>query len=1497
MAINTNKKKNITNLALIFFIIFNIFIQFPEPGFGQSVNAVDLYVRAFSDKGEILKGTKDIDYDISYINLLFDTDFKIKEADLAKIEIIQNGRPVSLNKENYKFYVDGTNGVIAITLKHGPPDKTHMHPFRLRPHTLYNIYIPEGILQNNEGKYNKAIYHTFVTKAEPGNTYANDILKRTKPAHNDIEINFQEGKIEFEFVDDVKLVDDFEKNKGQYLEIISEPMDPGIPSYNMPPTYQYTENIDSFDVYTSGNKLVLKHKNGALKDFAKYTIRLKDESLFLKNSEFSTGPNSKIFNAAERGDMSYEEIVFYTDNMLEETYPRNNAENVEVESTIEFRFKYPVEFIDIIENGIKKLGKNKVKISSDGREFVLDEGDIYLSTRPGTNDTVLVLNVNDHEPNKIFPLRRHTVYKVTIEKGAIRFKDYWDTINNESISNKEINLYFITRGEGEFPVPIAYTSADKYGKDNKDDIRYLNHDDKEIIMPEDKVTELSTDGSILIHFDRDIQADKQANIELDKEGGQSLLLGLTRLYKLPNAYTIKYDSKGEVYDEKVIYKLYNFDNKGKKIFPRDERANMNNIINNITVNDNIYDIDKFRILEDLGSLDVFIGKTDPLFMDEVLVGNVEIINGNILKVTPKYELEALNKYALWIDKRAIEDKNRYNMEHNLKLTFWTKTDNKNTVAKWLKPEDTRAENIKNPEKIEDINNSDEIENIKEDSHAPYKSYTLYGVPQYGPGVPIVLDLDKEVIPRAQDDILEQIPNDARNTRRISYDALKEIELIDVYPTEVSIEQAKNTKKEAYKEEAKQITRQEAIDKAREEAIKNEEEFSEFDFDDNKFDEDFEEIYDDLFEKLWEEKFLEEEKANIEKELEIDQYEFFYYFEDGVKKTKIYLYPNKKLQRGKYYRLEVPKDTLQTRSANDVDVLCVDFVVEGKWDSDDKGVYFAVNNQVKVTDIWSEREHVFKIFGHNFHEKVEKVELVPLEGRVTETSQGEPVVIERKDIEFRSVTELWIKIRGENARKLSTEPYTGSYKINLYFKKTDGTLKELEGEFDLKFYVVSKGHPKILHKEPEGNADKWFNEHNLSLEINPKIINGIKRYFLKVTFEDIDGELIFNDTNGITNLLGSAILSSNSTVNYLDTDFLQQVLSNPSLMEHIFNKDRIKREAYLYIPVELLDPQATYQVIIPEGVVANDAAESERYNESIQWSFTTKAVPSVTEDDIIIQSVIENYNSDVPLIIYGDLFYAPTVEVYFNDIRADYVRLVETEDGERYLEVYLPSGRDRLRTGLYNIIVQNSENHQVETLGTLSVVPRGGHIPQEGIRIKESNRREEVVEIVARSEDTLTLNRYGTDRSIELDLDELMGNDTLVRKIQFLDGSSIRELSTYSKWANVDIYNIRVLGGRREENTVYVGRTEAFLADNLKRNLQNYNIKSDIIQVIGDNVVFESIYMEIPYTTGNENNFKVLRYDQALRSWTEEGFYINNIDKKVIVTSYNPGMFVVVEPKY
>ena len=57
-------------------------------------------------------------------------------------------------------------------------------------------------------------------------------------------------------------------------------------------------------------------------------------------------------------------------------------------------------------------------------------------------------------------------------------------------------------------------------------------------------------------------------------------------------------------------------------------------------------------------------------------------------------------------------------------------------------------------------------------------------------------------------------------------------------------------------------------------------------------------------------------------------------------------------------------------------------------------------------------------------------------------------------------------------------------------------------------------------------------------------------------------------------------------------------------------------------------------------------------------------------------------------------------------------------------------------------------------------------------------------------------------------------------------------------------------------------------------------------------------LEIPVEQGVYEDYKVLRYAELSRIWIEEDrYYIDKVDQRVNVVTFNSGIFVVVESKY
>ncbi|NLZ54114.1 MAG: hypothetical protein GX892_13420 [Thermoanaerobacteraceae bacterium] len=626
----------------------------------------------------------------------------------------------------------------------------------------------------------------------------------------------------------------------------------------------------------------------------------------------------------------------------------------------------------------------------------------------------------------------------------------------------------------------------------------------------------------------------------------------------------------------------------------------------------------------------------------------------------------------------------------------------------------------------------------------------------------------------------------------------------------------------------------------------------------------------------------------ESTIKISKVRFEYNIEGSVKKTKLFIYPEKTLDAGKYYVLTVSGDVIQNRSGQFLPKIDMYFTVGGDT-TKPAGICEIEPNTFEPSDIY-EGKAAFTIKGYNFNEEIEYISLKAISGESAGTVQ---TAVYKKDIEFKSITELDVKIRDP---KVISDLLAGDgeYLVELFFKNRPSVLNE-----SVTFKVLPRGKPKVIATDPQG-GDTWSNERRL----NARTIDGTTRYFLKVTFDDFDGSLRFDTDIGLNLLQSSTVYSEGQNeVSMIDTEFITFIqniedseLRNSYISQYIFVKDRHAGQAHLYVPVKPLRSQTTYIAMINAGIVYFAGAESSSGNDPIQWTFTTTANPTVSS--IQVGSVIEDYDEDVPIILYGDFFDEQNIEVYFNDVRASRVRIGTSENGQSFLRVYLPSGRNRLKPGIYTIMVRNDRDHEFEVFGALSVVREGSHIPNEEYRVKDELRIGEVISDLFVSEDILILDRRYTDRrSLEIDLDEIMGQQVLTRKIRF-DGrraDRISTLETLSKWADITLYDIGIDDYSSDEKAeIALGRAEPLMIQNLKQKLGRQIVKSEFIQVTKQNVRFSSFRITMPFKESDGEDLKVLRYDPYSRQFIEEDFRVDKIEKTVTVDSNNSGIFVVVE---
>lgn len=625
---------------------------------------------------------------------------------------------------------------------------------------------------------------------------------------------------------------------------------------------------------------------------------------------------------------------------------------------------------------------------------------------------------------------------------------------------------------------------------------------------------------------------------------------------------------------------------------------------------------------------------------------------------------------------------------------------------------------------------------------------------------------------------------------------------------------------------------------------------------------------------------------------IERVRLEYYFENGVKKTRIKIFPEHQLQWGKLYKLSIGEDVFESRQGVFLSAMNMEFVVQGNA-AESCGIYSISSSSLNVLDIYNGGAS-FTIRGYNFTEDVEKVELLPVAGNA---AGGPALTIGKQDLEFENVTEITVKLRDSGVvNSLGRDSGSGTYAVRLYFTGENNPV-ENDG---VRLEISPRGKPVVKSTYP-GDDGAWYNEKELS----PRYINGVERFFLKVTFSDVDGSLAFDETGGLDLLRTSTLYSQGQNeISMIDTEFLNYIyniqdetLKKSYISNYIFVKNSSTKEAYLYIPVKPLKSQTTYTVMINAGIVYYGGQdEISSGNDVITWSFTTMAVPVVT--GVESGSVAENYDEDVPIILKGNYFNDSDVKVYFNDIKARKVKTDTAEDGSPVLKVYLPSGSDRLEPGIYTVKIVNDDDHEYQIYGALSVVKEGRSKPQEDYVLKYQGRLGDVRGSFEKSEDTFMLDRDYTDKShLELDLDELMGPDVLVRKIRFRgsEKDKIEILDILSKWADISLYNVTLdpLAKSRDVEII-LGRVEPSISQKLKSGLGIGRVKSDLIRVTGENFKVTGIKVVIPFKESNGDNLKALRYDEDLRTWQEEYFTVNKPDGTVNITSQHPGIFAVVE---
>lgn len=321
------------------------------------------------------------------------------------------------------------------------------------------------------------------------------------------------------------------------------------------------DSIDNYDISAVGKQLILTAKNGAtLKDLVNYQVTLKAGAVTLTSTS--------ITNADQT-------LRFSTDCMYSSVTPVDGQTGVNLEPVITFTFKQPIEVLD------------KTKISISGSSYTIDPDNISVDEKN------LVIDLKDGGNC----LKGNTCYIVTLGAGAVTLPSY-------SLEYQDIVIKFTTTSAGQQPIITAY-SSDAAGTDN---ICTLTG------------TQLASDGSIYIHFDRAIAWDREYPVPLQS----------AHLYSLPAPANIGYDSNGWSFD-----KEYDFNANG------------------------------------LASGE-----------EEILIKSISITANNCICVKPVYPLQNLNCDHFKLGHEVVDDLYGCNMDKDIDFTFWTVPGSNTTTPSW-----------------------------------------------------------------------------------------------------------------------------------------------------------------------------------------------------------------------------------------------------------------------------------------------------------------------------------------------------------------------------------------------------------------------------------------------------------------------------------------------------------------------------------------------------------------------------------------------------------------------------------------------------------------------------------------------------------------------------------------------------------------------------------------------------------------------------------------------
>jgi hypothetical protein len=386
---------------------------------------------------------------------------------------------------------------------------------------------------------------------------------------------------------------------------------------------------------------------------------------------------------------------------------------------------------------------------------------------------------------------------------------------------------------------------------------------------------------------------------------------------------------------------------------------------------------------------------------------------------------------------------------------------------------------------------------------------------------------------------------------------------------------------------------------------------------------------------------------------------------------------------------------------------------------------------------------------------------------------------------------------------------------------------------------------------------------------------------------------------IVNSAGRNLVDT-EVLNYIGT--LEAAARQAFVDKYIFARYGEKRLAKLCLPIQSLANETLYTVRVPAGIIQTKEGGP---NEALTWNFDTLYRP--TMNWISQDTVGEEYDPDIPLLIRGDNFYMDHMEVIFIETgerkrtyRGDVDATIWIDKaGNKYVKIYLPSGGNRLPAGVYNVELSNGSDYYTILNYALTVIRTEDYpYTAAGQRIISNTVVGRVLADPFFNLDSLELSgRVYRNGKIDVDLDRMMGAGVREREITFpvRRGTVMQEVYANSRYGDIAAYNVQAATSDEEATvTLRVGRAPLSVSAPLKLQLGNVQVVSDFIEVTGENMSLSGVYVRIPCLVPTFDAVKALRYDTVTRRWEELPYEPDWVNQQAIFYSRGPGVFVLVQ---